>query len=71
VKSGFLKVNFSINMLRSLVRAVNMFCGLKKYDYLALDKISLWGITTVVICCFRGVTALALTPVVKALGFCQ
>jgi hypothetical protein len=63
------EVNFSGNVLRSLMRAVNVFCGLKNYDYLALDTIPLWGFTTVDICCFRGVTALVLTTLVKALGF--
>jgi hypothetical protein len=40
------------------VRAVYVFCGLEKSDYLALDNISLWGVTNVDICCFRGVSAL-------------
>jgi hypothetical protein len=47
-----------------------VFCGLEKYDYLALDIISLWGLTTVDIGRFRGVTALALITFVKAPGFC-
>jgi hypothetical protein len=55
--------------MSSLVRTVNVFCGLENYDYLALNKISLWGVTTVGICCFQGVIALALTTLVKALGF--
>jgi hypothetical protein len=42
------------------VRAVNVFCDLEKYDYSALDKISLWGVRTFDDSCFRGVTALAL-----------
>jgi hypothetical protein len=33
--------------------------------------ISQWGLTTVDICGFRGVTTLALTTHGKALGFCQ
>jgi hypothetical protein len=57
--------------MSSLARAVNMLCGLEKYDYLALDKNLLWGVTIVDICCFRGVTALALTTFVKAPGFCH
>jgi hypothetical protein len=31
-------VNFSVDVLSSFVRAVNVFCGLEKYDYLALDN---------------------------------
>jgi hypothetical protein len=54
--------------MSSLVRAVNVFCGLEKYDYLALYTTSLWGFTFD-ICCFRGATVLALTTLVKALGF--
>jgi hypothetical protein len=46
------------------------FC-LEKYDYLALDKISLWGVTAVDNCCFGGVIALALTTLLKALGVCH
>jgi hypothetical protein len=71
VKKALSKVDFSGNVLSSLVIAVNVFCGLEKYDYLALDNISLWGVATVDICCFRGMTALALTTRVKALSFCH
>jgi hypothetical protein len=46
-----------------------VFGVLEKYDYLALDIISLWGFTTVDICCFRGVTALAFKTHRKAVGF--
>jgi hypothetical protein len=41
-----------------------VFCDLEKYDYLALDNISVWGVTTFDIDCFRGLTALALTTLV-------
>jgi hypothetical protein len=63
VKAAFLKVNFSVYVLSSLVRAVNVFCGLEKLDYFVLDNITI-GVTTVDICCFRGVTAHG-----KVLGF--
>jgi hypothetical protein len=43
-------VHLSGNVLSSLVRAVNVFCDLEKYDYFALFKISLLGVTTVDIC---------------------
>jgi hypothetical protein len=56
--------------MSSLVRATNVFCGLEKQNSSALDIISLWSVTTFDICCFRGVTALAITTHVKALGFC-
>jgi hypothetical protein len=69
LKSGFPKVNSSGNVFSSFVKAVNVFCGLEKYDYSAPDKISLWSVATVVICCFRGMTALALTAHGKRLGF--
>jgi hypothetical protein len=49
----------------------NLFCGLVKYDYLALNETSLDGFTTVDFCCSRGVTALALTTLEKTLGSCQ
>jgi hypothetical protein len=57
--------------MSSIVRSVNVFCGLEKYDYLALDKISLWGATTFDVGCFRGVTILALTTLVQAQGSCH
>jgi hypothetical protein len=47
--------------MSSLVRAINVFCGLEKYDSSAQDYMLLWGITPFDICCFRGLTALALT----------
>jgi hypothetical protein len=52
--------NSKVLMFSSLVRAFNVFCGLEMYDYLALNETSLYGVTTIDICCFRGVTALAL-----------
>jgi hypothetical protein len=37
--------------------------------YLALNETSLYGVKTFDICCFRGVSALALTTPEKTLGF--
>jgi hypothetical protein len=63
--------SISAYVLSSLVEAINVFRGLEKYDSLALENISLWGYTTFDICCFRGVTVLAVTTFVKALGICH
>jgi hypothetical protein len=63
--------NSNVLVLSSFVRAFNVFCGLEKYDYLALNETSLDGITTLDICCFRGVTVLALTTLEKTLRFCN
>jgi hypothetical protein len=63
------KFNSDVLVFSSLVRAFNVFCGLEKYDYLALNETSHYSVTTFDICCFRGVTALALTALEKTLGF--
>jgi hypothetical protein len=67
----FPTVKFSVDVLSSLKRAVSVFWGLETYAFLALGTISVWGFTTVDICCCRGVTRLALTALVKALGVCH
>jgi hypothetical protein len=59
VRIGFSEVNARVHVLSSLVRAVIVFCGLEKQNSVALDIISVWGFTTIDICDFRGVTALA------------
>jgi hypothetical protein len=55
--------------MSSLVRADNVFCGLEKWNPLAIDMISLWGLTTFDICGFRGVTSLALTTLGESVRF--
>jgi hypothetical protein len=65
------KFNSNVLVFSSLVIAINVFCDLEKYDYIALNETSLYGVTSVDICCFRGVTALALITLEKTLGFCH
>jgi hypothetical protein len=66
VRKAVNEVNFSVHVLRSLVKAVSVFCGLEKYDFLALDNISQWGVKNVDICSYRDVTAMALTAQINA-----
>jgi hypothetical protein len=65
------KFTSSVLGFSSLVRAFNVFSGLEKCDYLAMNETSHYGVTTFDFCCFRGVTALALTILGKTLGFCH
>jgi hypothetical protein len=50
--------------MSSLVRAIYVFCDLKKYDFERKSETRFYGDTTFDICGFRGLTSKALTTVV-------
>jgi hypothetical protein len=68
-KVAFNEFTWSVVVFSSLVRAINVICGLEKYDYLALNETSLHGVKTFDICSYRGVPALALKTLWKHAGF--
>jgi hypothetical protein len=65
------KFTSNVLVFSSLLRAFNVICGLEKCDGLALNETSLYGVKCFDFCCFRGVTALALTTIEKTPGLCH
>jgi hypothetical protein len=71
VKKATPKINFSVNSVEVAFDSSQRGSWPRKVRLLAPDPIWLWGVTTLGICRFRGVTALPLTNFVTALGFCH